>query len=272
MSTFDWGAPAIANVSLQESSTVIQKALDNLAPNQVVNFGYPPIAPSQTIQGGTIRLPRGVFKGDLYLGNRGVTLEGHGEGTIIDGSIYVNAGRCRLRNLTVVRPLTSPYCVKLSWTGAANKADRIVLDGVITYGGDTGLLIDAAILTAAYNSFFTFAMTAGCRVQRTVPAYGSPPVQPTNTTLTFQNCSFQNGQGKGLYITQCGNTRVLGCSFESNIGRDMECNGVEGLWFQGNNVEAYIDKDAMMNLVNMTAPCAIVMNWFNSGYGDTAGF
>jgi len=265
------GSPAIANVSLQESSAVVQKALDALAATQSVNFGYPPIAPSQSLGGGRIELPKGVFKGDLYIGNRNTELVGHGEGTIIDGSIFVNAGQCRLRRLTVVRPLTSPYCIKLSWTGAANKADRIVLDGVSTYGGDTGLLIDATILTTVKHSYFLFPQTYACRVQRTVPPYGSPSVQPTNTTLKFLDCGFQGSQDKGIYITQSGNTSIRDCNFESNTTHDIHCDGVEGVTIQGCNIEDYIDKAAMLQLTNMTAPCSILGNWFSSGYGDTAG-
>lgn len=270
MSTF-YGGTAVANVSIQESSA-IQKALDSFTSPGIASFGYPPINPSLTMPGGTVKLGRGIYRGDLTLSNRGTTLEGESaEGTIIDGSVFVNAGRCRVKNLTIVRPLTSAYCLKLSWTSAANKVDRCVVSDVMTYGGDIGLLIDAAILITVRDSFFTFAQTAAGRAQRTVPPYGSPPVQPTNTTLKFIGCSFQNCQGKGLYLTQSSNTLVQGCSFESNVGRDIEMNGVEGATVQGNNIEAYIDKDAMVNFVNMTAPTMILGNWFNSGYGGTAG-
>jgi hypothetical protein len=259
------GGSVIANVGLHESSTVIQQALDNLTSPQTINFGYPPVAPSLAMPGGKIKLPRGVFKGDLYIGNRGTWIEGEGEGTIIDGSIFVNAGQVRLANLAIIRPLTAAYCLKLSWSDANHKVDRCVIDNVRTTGGDIGLLVDGCILTTFKHCTFAKAQTASGRAQRTVSAPG------TNTTLKFIDCGFQDCQAKGLHISQSQNTLVLGCNFEGNTLRDLHLDTLEGVEVIGNNFEDYIDKDGILFVNNNTGPCSIIGNKFLSNYGDGAG-
>lgn len=231
----------LGTVSLSESETVqngnLQSILDGFSAPTGGNWGY---------AGGILRLGRGDFYGNLVLNQTCTVIEGEGNGTVIHGSISIQAGQCTLSNFTV-RAEGAAYGIKLyrppSLGGGLGvprcKLEKLFVGATSEGAGNgpvVGLWLDGAILTSVNDCTFAFNTGSGIYSDTSDPA----GAWSTNVNI-FRNCTM-NGNGRYGYegVVGVGAASQLGNEFHNG---NIESNGLGAVLASGQNLLGFFGVD-----------------------------
>lgn len=253
-------------VSRAESG-LLQNYLDDLGPTDGNSAG------------GILQLPRGHFYGNLTVSNQFVEIRGHGDGTVIHGSVLCTLGYCSLNNLWVMGT-GQGYGIRLSGTiggvgvtgSPRNRLNRVRVGASFEGAGDgpvNCLELDGAIVGDIRNSLFLFGTGSGLFMDTTDPT----GAKSTNVNH-FYGCTFNGNTRYGCEIVGGGimAPSLHGGNIESNglggyYARSVTNLVVEGVDFEHDNyhpVSNLLDIGSNCNPFKIT-DCNVVIA--NSGAG-----